>query len=121
MFGKKYGERGSTLYGLIREGFIEYLDIPAPTATVKDYKILHSLIEEQGADEAEELVYYTISNWNHVKSKLKVNGFPNVGLIWGFRFSILDLMNNDRDSHGKFHLPEESPRFSKFDKRIVRS
>jgi hypothetical protein len=113
MFGQEYGSSAKKLYYLLGEEYNYYFDSFLPKATKKDWKILRSLIDELGPEESEELVCFSVANWKTISDALKIRGIPVPAVLWGFRFSILDLKRELDDK--KFRLPTGRKRFAMYD------
>lgn len=82
-----------TLWKLYRETFSGTFEINAPKWNIKDWKNWCRLIDEIGIDKTNLLSQFVISNWEKVKLKFRINGYPTISVLWCWRHSLLDYMN----------------------------
>jgi hypothetical protein len=91
---KAKGEFSSQdLWKIYRETFNGAFEIEAPRWNIKDWKNWCRLVDEIGIDKTNLLFNFVIENWARVKLKFKITGFPTVGILWCYRHSLLDYMN----------------------------
>jgi len=79
-----------------RDNYFFYLDEEAPFYRGKTAGQFKMLVQEQGLKTTNELLEYVIKNWKEIKKKYrKISGFPNMGLIYGYRQSFIGDMRED--------------------------
>ena len=63
---------------------------------------MKSLITDQSAQIALEYVQYVFENWDTIQKRFKINGYPSVAVIHGFRRTwVAEMQNGVRDSGRK--------------------
>ena len=77
-----------------RDEFLFHFDVGAPDFTKLNVSVIRDIVQEQSEQRFKDLVSFTCNNWAMVKKTLKVTGYPTLEFIKGFRYSLLDLMDN---------------------------
>lgn len=81
------------LWKCYREDFFHKFNIVAPSWNKKDWSLWCKLVKEIGYENVEKMYNFLFENWVVVKTKFRLNGYPTIPLMWGFRHSFLDFMN----------------------------
>jgi len=76
------------------ETFYYYFDVAPPLVNDKLRWTIQSLIKEQGEQTFLDLVEFTCSRWKDIKKELHINSYPTMSFIYGYRYTLLDLMRN---------------------------
>jgi len=76
---------------------------PPSSFTGKDRGLAKKLIEQFGAANTAEVIKATIVQWGRIKEEFpQLNGYPSVGMIFGFRSSLFPLvLEGDLDKAAK--------------------
>lgn len=58
------------------------------TWTVRERKHVKELIDEQGPEAVHAFLQYVFQNWGSICQRYKINGYPNIPLLYGYRRSL---------------------------------
>lgn len=91
--GAEYDINASTLYYIYRNEYSFNFDTSKPHKfSAKVARLLRMLIDEQGEDNAVEIVKFSCNNWGEIQRACKVDSMPTPAVIYGFRSTILGIM-----------------------------
>jgi len=84
---------GNDLELLIAARWVEkgWLSQP-PAFTAKDYSNAKRFVVQYGPESAARIVNYAITHWEVVAQKIRVNSYPCMSILYGFRNSISPLV-----------------------------
>lgn len=63
-----------------------------PVFTAKDYSNAKRFVSLYGAEQSAKIIAYAVSRWEVVAQKIRVNSYPSMSIIYGFRNSIAPLV-----------------------------
>jgi hypothetical protein len=63
-----------------------------PSFTVKDYSNAKRMVAQYGPESAAQIIIYAVTRWESVAQKIRVNSYPSMSIIYGFRNSISPLV-----------------------------
>jgi hypothetical protein len=76
--------------------------------TQKDRGLAKKLIDEFGYDNVEKVLLHVITDWENVRMRYRLSGYPSIPLLWGYRHSLFpDIL----DAGGAGHQPVSGSRF----------
>ena len=92
-----------TLYSLFVETFKNNIKkVSPPVFQVKYLSLLKKLLAEQGEETTKEYIVFFIENYAYIKGRLRLSGYPNISVLWAFRSTILEYMNEPRKNSIKY-------------------
>lgn len=95
--GAELEVNASTLYYIYKSEHQLRFDLAKPQKfSAKNAKLLRELIDEQGEDNAVAIIQFAMENWVGVKKVGKISSLPTPNIIFGYRSTILDLMNKPK-------------------------
>lgn len=86
---------------------------PPPRFYPKDRKLSKQLLENYGAVNCDKVIRGCIAEWEAVSATFRIQGYPSVGVFWGFRNSLFPYILDNNNSKPQWG--------SKFDKKDERS
>ena len=85
---------------------------PPPRFYQKDRKLSKQLIESYGAVNCDKVIRGCIADWEAVSTTFRIQGYPSVGVFWGFRNSLFPyILDNNKAK------PEWGSKFDTKDER----
>ncbi len=85
---------------------------PSPVFGGKDLRHGKELIKIYGSEVVSNVITHSIENWESLVNEYRINGYPSMGIFWGFRNSIFpkfidgDLVTN-KPSWGSHYEPKQ--------------
>jgi len=78
--------------GVFKRAWKEKFNTPTSSFTIKDRKHAKDLIDTWGALRVIRVIRETILKWDQLRVLLKVTGFPSMALIFGYRNTLFQLI-----------------------------
>jgi len=77
-----------------------------PKWNARDFTIVRELCENYGPDLTLKVALYVVENWDSLVSRFRLNGYPSIGFVNGFRYTIFPEIESGKIISGNVRSSE---------------